>query len=261
LWLIDKMLGRPDQALRWGAVASHWRTRPADGEYLIGDCWSDLVDDEKAEAAYRRVSDLYPEIPEGWMGVCHLKLLQGDFATARKICQTHLQRYRDYGFAHQIVAQVEFFSRNIPEALTLYRELAAHEPDGGGSFYGCTSFQSVLGRLQQLAGDKSAESTLRQCLATERSALLTNPEHPETLYRLAAIESSLGEIDSSLQHLQQAFTAGWLDYRSLALDPRFDAYRNDARYTQISEAMAARVALLRRSQSAEPDDRRDRIPK
>jgi serine/threonine protein kinase len=247
LWTIDKLRGRPDQALRWGAIANHWSTRPADGEYLIGDCWSDLVDDEKAEAAYRRVSDLYPDIPEGWMGVCHLKLLQGDFAAARKIYQTNLQRYRDYGFANQIAAQVEFFSRNVPEALTLYRELAAHESDGGGSFYGCTSFQSVLGRLQQLAGDKSAESTLRQCLVTERSALLTNPEHPETLYRLAAIESSLGEIEVSCEYLKQAFLVGWLDYRSLQLDPRFDALRSDSHYQELLKEMSARVNSLRKS--------------
>jgi hypothetical protein len=142
---------------------------------------------------------------------------------------------------------VEFFSRNIPEALTLYRELAAHEPDGGGSFYGCTSFQSVLGRLQQLAGDKSAESTLRQCLVTERSALLTNPEHPETLYRLAAIESSLGEIEVSCEYLKQAFLVGWLDYRSLQLDPRFDALRSDSHYQELLKEMSARVNSLRKS--------------
>ncbi|CAN5452793.1 serine/threonine-protein kinase [soil metagenome] len=245
LWIIDKMQGRPDLALRWAAIANHWNTRPADGEFLFGDCWVDLVDDEKAETSYRRMSQLHPEIPEGWMGLCRLKLLQGDFPAARRTYQENIGRFRDNSFAKQMAAQVEFFSRNFAKAEKLYRELGAQDPGGGGTFFGCTSYQSVLGRLQQLAGDEKAKATLQQSWAMERTALLTSPEHPETLYRLAAIESSLGEMESSVAHLKQAFAAGWLDYRSLRLDPRFDAVHDDPTFSAISEAMATRVASLR----------------
>ena len=106
--MLDKMRGRPDLALRWRAVSSHWQSRPANEEFITGDCWADLVDDDRAAASYRRVTDLYPDIPEGWIGLCRLKLLEGDFAAARKIYRENIDSYREYGFARQMAAQVEF---------------------------------------------------------------------------------------------------------------------------------------------------------
>jgi len=251
LSLIDKTCGRPDLALGWSKICSHWSSRPADCECISGDCWAQLVDDIKADAYYRRVSDLYPETPEGWIGLCRLKLLQGDFAAARKIYQESVARYPDYRFAKEMAAQVEFFSRNFTDAEQRYTGLDKEDPNGGGSFYGGMSYQSAIGRSMQAADDKAGEEVLQRCLATEKAALRLAANHPKTLYCLAAIESSLGEVESSLTHLKSAFTNGWLDYRSLALDPRFDRVRQDTRYQQVSEAMATRVASLRRSKSAE----------
>jgi hypothetical protein len=113
------------------------------------------------------------------------------------------------------------------------------------------SYQSALGRSRQIAEDKAGEAILQRCLATEKAALQLAPGHPETLYRIAAVESVLGEIDSSIGHLKAAYTAVRLDYRSLSLDPRFDRLHEDMRYREISEAMATRVASLRRSQSTD----------
>ncbi len=143
--LLDKMRGRPDLALRWRAVSSHWQSRPANEEFITGDCWADLVDDDRAAASYRRVTDLYPDIPEGWIGLCRLKLLEGDFAAARKIYRENIDSYREYGFARQMAAQVEFFARNFDEADKLYTDLSREEPNGGGSYFACVSFQSALG--------------------------------------------------------------------------------------------------------------------
>jgi tetratricopeptide (TPR) repeat protein/TolB-like protein/tRNA A-37 threonylcarbamoyl transferase component Bud32 len=250
--MIDKLQGRPDLALRWCAINSHWLVRPADDESLLGDCWADLGEDGRAETMYLRIAALHPELPEGWMGLCRLRLLALDFAYARKIYQENEQRYSQFSYTAQIAAQVEFFSRNYSAADKLYRGLAQEDPGGGGSFYGAVDYESALGRLRSLAGDQTlAESTLRICFNREKEALRKAPQNPEILYRMAAVESSLGETDSALTHLRAAGDNGWLDYRSLALDPRFDSLRQDIRYSNISEAMATRVASLRRSQSAE----------
>ena len=58
--------------------------RPGTNEFMVADCLADLTDDENAAAAYSRVGTLMPERPEGWMGVCRLALLQGNFATATR---------------------------------------------------------------------------------------------------------------------------------------------------------------------------------
>ena len=92
---------------------------------------------------------------------------------------------------------------------------------------------------------KTATRILEAALSKELENLRSAPTHPEILYRLAAIESSLGQVDSALSHLRQAFEEGWLDFRSLDLDPRFDGVRSNARYQEIFGSMAARVASLR----------------
>jgi hypothetical protein len=51
--------------------------------------------------------------------------------------------------------------------------------------------------------------------------------------------------------LRAAAAAGWLDYRSLQLDPRFDGIRNDSRYQKTFETMASRVLFLQKSISTD----------
>src|SRR4051812_3974712 len=136
-----RTLGNPARAATWYRLASEGN-RSGANEFLLGDCFSDLTEDEQAACAYHRSSTLFPERPDGWMGFCRLALLEGDFAKARKISSENWQRYRDYVFSEQMAAQVEFFSRNFGEAEKLYQELTAKDPNGGGSFYGAVSYQS-----------------------------------------------------------------------------------------------------------------------
>jgi tetratricopeptide (TPR) repeat protein/tRNA A-37 threonylcarbamoyl transferase component Bud32 len=248
---IFKDLCRPDLSLRWHEVARQIQEHPADYEFTLGDCWTDLGQDEKAGAAYQRVSALHPDFPEGWMGLCRLRLLQGDFAAARKIYRENIGRYRGYGVVDKLAAQVEFFARNFPEAQRLYTALAESDPDGGGALFGCVSHQSALGRLRCLTGDDSGgRKILSDALRRESAALAIAPDHPQILYRVAALESSLGQKQQALHHLALAVDAGWLDYRSFQLDPRFDAIRDDPECTKITQAMASNVTRLRELQSS-----------
>jgi hypothetical protein len=180
------------------------------------------------------------------MGLCRLALLRKDFATARRICSQNWKQYRDFAFVDQMVAQVEFFARNFPEAESMYENLAAKDPNGGGAFYGAMSYRSALGRLRLLANDeKGGREILEACLQKEFDALRAVPGHPETLYRVAAIESSLGQTRNALVHIEEAVNAGWIDYRSLSLDPRFDTVASDPRFKKILATLAKKVEELR----------------
>jgi tetratricopeptide (TPR) repeat protein len=239
-----KILGEPARAAAWYRMAK--TSRPGASEFMVADCLADLADDQNAAASYRRVWTLFPEQPEGWMGLCRLALLQKDFATATKISSENWTRYYDSILSKQMAAQVEFFSRDFAGAEKLYQELAGEDSNGGGGFFGAVSYQSALGRLRLAAGDeKTGRRILEDTLAKELDDLRSAPHHPEILYRVAAIESSLGNVDSAFGHLDQAFKEGWVDYRSLDLDPRFDALRSTARYQDIFGSMVTRVASLR----------------
>ncbi|HEY1770566.1 MAG TPA: protein kinase [Chthoniobacterales bacterium] len=240
---VERARGRPDIALRWYSIAERWQGRPGGGVSAIGDAWAELAQDDRATEMYSRMAALHPELPEGWMGLCRLNLLEQNFSTARKFYQDNQKTYSQFPYTTQIAAQVEFFSRNFVEAEKLYRTMEQTDPGGGGSFYGAVDYESALGRIRLAAGDRTeALALLHRRLEVEKQPT----QNSEMLYRLAAVESCLNEIAPALQYLRAAGDAGWVDYRSLALDPRFDSIRQDARFSRISEAMATRVASLRR---------------
>ena len=245
-----RMIGQSARAVAWYRLLLRTESRPGASEHMLGDCLADLADDEQAAAAYRRAASLFPEQPDGWIGLCRLALLQRNFAAARQISSENWTRYREFVFSEEMAAQVEFFSRNFAEAERLYQELASKDLNGGGSFFGAMSYPSAIGRLRLAANDqRAATRILEAALNKELESLRSAPHHPEILYRAAAIESSLGKIDDALSHLRQASADGWIDYRSLDLDPRFDALRSNARYQEIFGSIVTRVTSLRAATS------------
>jgi serine/threonine protein kinase/tetratricopeptide (TPR) repeat protein len=246
LGAIAVMMGRPDRALRWSQIASQWQSRPATYEHLMGDCLVELGLDEQAEIAYRRVTDLQPEMPEGWMGLCHLRLLQGDIATARKLWIENGGRYENFELARQMGAQVEFFTQHYDEATKLYASLAGNAPDGGVHFYGTVSYKSALGTLLQLTGKgDEGGAVLRERLDALQRQLETAPRNSQMLYEAAAIESSLGAQDRAVKHFMAAAACGWTDYRSPVIDPRFENVRTNEQFREAIDAIRQKVASFR----------------
>ena len=243
-----RMLGQPGKAADWYRVSFRQTGRPHDS-YSLADCYADLADDDAALAAYTRAASLFPEHADGWIGLCRLALLQRDFSKAQKIASENWTKYRDHIIGEQMAAQVLFFSRNFADAEQLYQELAAKDPNGGGPFYGAISYRSALGRLRLADDDETGTRLLEEALRAEMEALGSAREHPEILYRVAAIESSLGRTESALEHLHAATAAGWIDYRSLDLDPRFDRIRDSHTFKDIFARLRHKVEELRRQES------------
>jgi serine/threonine protein kinase/tetratricopeptide (TPR) repeat protein len=240
-----KMLGQPHRAIAWFEKMAQWGRRPADDAWMIGDCWADLGDDARAEASYRHVSELNPDLPQGWLGICRLRLLAGDFAGARAILAEQSPHYPNHSYTKQMAAQVEFFARNFSGAEKLFEELASSDREGGGTFYGAVGYQSALGFLRSARGDReTGKEILERSLTNELQLLKRSPNHPEIAYRLAAITSALGRSESALAYLHNAVSNGWIDYRSLSLDPRFDQIRTFRGYEELLDSMTKHVASL-----------------
>ncbi|MBV9008351.1 MAG: protein kinase [Verrucomicrobia bacterium] len=244
-----RMLGEPRRAIPWYELTLKNSDRPYDSASL-GDCYTELADDNRAAAAYNRTLTLFPEHPEGWMGLCRVALLRKDFNTARRIASDNWQRYRDFSFSQQMAAEVAFFSRDFAQAAKLYEELAAKDPDGGSSVHAAISYASALAKIYQDAQRNDAANRLLQAeLGKELARLQSSPEHPVILYRVAAIESCLGMLEPSLKHLDAAVKNGWIDYRSLDLDPRFDSVRSQPSFTQLIADLKSKVDRMRDQQT------------
>jgi serine/threonine protein kinase/Tfp pilus assembly protein PilF len=238
-------LGRPDRALSWHEIAVKLEETLGDIEPTMGDCWVELGDDEEAFRTYNRAMELKPGSFRGAAGVARLHLLRGEIKRAREICFDRV-RNNDLGEMFQVAAQVEFLDRNWEAAEELYARLAKADPEGGGSFYGAISYQSALGRIKQALGDDhTATVLLEEALARDTKTLQRQPSNSEAAYRLAAVEASLNLIEPAFQHLHQAIALGWLDYRSLQKDPRFDALRSNPELTTLIDGFSAKVAELR----------------
>jgi tetratricopeptide (TPR) repeat protein len=239
-------IGRLDKSIAWYRLASQVEGTPGDVDFLIGDCLAKLGDDELAVAAYTRSAELQPTQSQAWTGLCHLRILQGDFQTARNLCRAGKWNQSDLGDGKAIAAQIEFLSRDFATADRLYSDLAAADPEGGGAFYGLMSYESALGRIKLARGQtENGNHLLRRCLQRERAAVAREPENPEAFYRLAAVESSLGELERGLDYLEMSMKLGFIDKRSLLIDPRFDALHTNPRFARIIQNLSARLTEMK----------------
>jgi tetratricopeptide (TPR) repeat protein len=243
--MILDLLGRPDRALNWYQIGSKLNELPGEIELRVGDSWVKLGDDEQAFKAYDRGIELQPGSLQGAMDKARLHALRGEFESARQICINRV-RNNELGEMAQIAAQIEFFARNYPAAEELYTKLAKGDEEGGGSFFAAISYQSALGRIKQALGStEAATGLLQESLARESAILNRQPANPEAAYRVAAVEASLNLTEAALQHLHQAIDLGWLDFRSLQKDPRFDSLRANPELDALIDGLSAKVAELR----------------
>jgi tetratricopeptide (TPR) repeat protein len=250
--MVFDIIGRPDRALSWHQITARLQARQGDAAPFIGDCWTKLGDDEQAFFFYNRALELQPGSFQGAVGKCRLHLLRGEFEAAREVCRTRVRDQNDLGEMTQVAAQVEFFSRSYEPARELYSKLLKSDAGGGGSFYGAVTYQSALGRIAQALGaDDEATRLLQASFAAETAALNLQPGNPEAAYRLAAVEACLNKTEAALDHLRQAFKLGWLDYRSLQRDPRFDSVRPHPEYKTLIDGLSAKVAELRSTHQEE----------
>jgi tetratricopeptide (TPR) repeat protein/TolB-like protein/predicted Ser/Thr protein kinase len=257
-----RMRGRADRAIEWYLKAKVSQRQPADYDALLGDCYADLSLDDLAHREFESAAMYQPDQPEGWIGLCQLKLLSGDIEAARAICRTELPKYSTSPAASQMAALIEFFARDYKQAEQLYRHLAAIDPAGGGraGFPGAVDYGSALARLSKERGNAGRAIALaKERINSEKTHLATTPDDAESLYRLAAAEAVLDRTEEALHDLRLAAAAGWLDYRSPQLDPRFDNVSKTPAFREILSRITAHQADLRREnnsiQSAEANQR------
>lgn len=243
-----RMLGRPDKAIRWYEKAKRSQQPASDYENLIGDCFADVGLDAQAEQAYDSATQFRPDIAEGRVGRCRLKLLNREVELARGISISALSAYSTSPAAKRMRAMVEFFARDFPAAEALYEALAKEDPEGGSrsGFYGAVDYNSALARLYRERGDLTRSAALlEKSLRSAQTRLAKAPENAEAFYCLAAVGAIRGDAGACVAYLEASVRAGWIDYRSLQLDPRFDAVSGTPEFKNVISRLIAQVSELK----------------
>jgi serine/threonine protein kinase/tetratricopeptide (TPR) repeat protein len=244
---VQGQLGRPDLALRWYDKAVRRETRPGIYSEFFGDAWSDLTEDVLAEEAFQKAIIFRPDLAGAEIGLARIALLKGDFARARERCEAAQRKFPDEWEVKLLRAEVEFYARRFDVAERLYADLLAKESAGKPlmSFSAPIRFASAIGFIQhQIAKRPQGQALLEESRRLDLADLKLAPDNPRLLYSLAADNAAVGELDQAIECLGRAVVAGWIDYRSLSFDPRFDSIRETSRYKEVVSELAEKVKRM-----------------
>jgi serine/threonine protein kinase/tetratricopeptide (TPR) repeat protein len=238
-------LGRLDLAVLWLERAAHRENRPLFSDAL-GEAWADLGEYAEAEKAFNISLVFRPDVAGGAVGLSKLALLRGDSSGARKQCETARATHKDDPMALVMNANIEFFSRNFAAAQALYREALVRHRSGGVDFSGSVRFLSALGFIRGSLGSATeGRALLEEARELDQSELQLAPENSALLYSLAATDMAIGETEKGFEALDRALDAGWVDYHSMNLDPRFDAVRDTDAFRDIIGRLTTKVQAMR----------------
>jgi tetratricopeptide (TPR) repeat protein/predicted Ser/Thr protein kinase len=238
-------LGRPDLALRWYEEAVHRQPRPGIYSEYIGNSWSDLGEDARAESEFRTAITFRPDLSGATVGLAKLALLNHQFDKARQQSQEAGHQFPGDWDVQLLVAEIEFFDRRFDAAERLYSDLLTRKHDGELSFSSAIRFLSALGFIRRQGGDQShGRILLEEARDLDLKDLQVAPDNPTFLYSLAADYAALGQKDEAIGQLQKAAAAGWIDYRFLSLDPRFDSIREIGQFNEIFLHLTEKVKAM-----------------
>jgi tetratricopeptide (TPR) repeat protein len=243
-----EQVGRPDLALGWFEKAARRQTQPLFADNL-GNAWTSLGDYDKAEKAYNTAIIFKSDLPVGLLGLSKLALFRGDYEGARKECERAQNKYKDNPEILEMAALIEFFSRHFPAAEKLYRQALKVNRSGGVDFDGSVRYLSAIGFIQKLSGAHVQEGNalLEEAHWLDEKELLSAPGNLRHLYSLAANYAAQGKGEAATVCLDKAIAAGWIDYRSMMLDPRFDSIRHDEAFENALNRLISKVQEMRRA--------------
>ena len=147
--------------------------------------------------------------------------------------------------------RIKLGGQYFAEAEKLYREASASNRTGGVEFLGSVRFLSAIGFIQKISGthNKEGQALLEEARALDEKELLLAPENPARLYSLAADHAALDNREGAIRALDKAIAAGWIEYRSIELDPRFDSIRDTQTFKDTLNRLTNKVEEMRRTLS------------
>lgn len=189
---------------------------------IRGNLEKKLGDYTAAEFSYREAVRLSPPTSEPRLGVVHTLYLQQRFVDAERELALAVKVIGDEADAECLRAQLLIKREDWPGAEGAIRAAIRAKPDGNPRYFGQVRFRSLLGWLLARRGaNAEAKVQLDEALKLDRRDCEEQPSNGDFWASLAATHLARGEKAEALLALRQAVTAGWSDFASAELDPRW----------------------------------------
>ena len=175
---------------------------------------------DQSYAESRKALELEPMNPRIGLHLCVHYMFAHRFDDALAACERGVELDSQFPDAHAKLAQVSFFKGRFDRARTeIEREMSI---TGRIPLY-----VAQLAMIEAGSGhEQSARALIAELHAHETPARLP-------LYYIAATHVQLGEADSAMARLEEAYSNHSSELDGLALDPVFDALRRDARFAAL----------------------------
>jgi len=95
--------------------------------------------------------------------------------------------------------------------------------------------------LFELANAYTSAGRYGEGLKIDKKLAKIRPSHPIVRYNLACSLSLLGEMDESLEELEESFKLGYHDYNYVIRDPDLENLRKDGRFATLIEKYLKRT--------------------
>ena len=204
-------------------------------EATLGESLALCGYDQEAEAALMRAVELDGGQPDTHIVLGALRTWQKKYGEARQVCAEVLSRFPENRYGLSLSAWINFCDGRTVEANACFQKLKeGHSYERTWEFYGAINPASALAYLAQQSGSYTQASLLaEEALKIDQELLRRHPRNARILHDLAATFSVTGDVERTLQFLEDAISAGWSERRSTEIDPRFSCVVDLPRFKEI----------------------------
>ena len=99
--------------------------------------------------------------------------------------------------------------------------------------------------LQRSGDMPEASKIFNDVLEANRKAIAAGTDWPLAFMQNAAVHALRGETSAALDDIDRAYTAGWRDGHTMAIDPLLASLRSEQRFTAVLSRIQRDVAAMR----------------
>jgi protein kinase/serine/threonine-protein kinase len=241
--LLSFQRGEFDEYLRWSRKAFSLEPTDIGRRATVAWAYWSLEEYDLAETWAREALALQPDALVTLDILSTLASHRGEFAHGLELAEQVLSQHPNSLAAHQIVAGIALFARDMERARTAAEEAARLDVSGFSHQWHASS--TMLGFTLLATGDD--ERGRRQLTETlERAEPRLERQSWSASWEMASIHAALGNLDEAIHWAERSYEEwGYRFPRFIAIDPLWDSARDDPRFQALIARMQADVDEMR----------------